>query len=167
MGDIIPMFVILPSCRLHQLLPMDNFDYGRRTSYICSGAYQTQGSYLQFGLENVLLHHGAADPIANCPRHYQLVFSTIRLDSATSVGRLCLHHQPADPIAVIIADWCSRLYALMGDIIPMFVILPSCRLHQLLPMDNFDYEGQAIYVQGLIKHKDHTFNLDLFRIHST
>ena len=38
-------------CRLHQLSPMDNFNYSKRISYMLRGLLaQTQVSYLQFGL---------------------------------------------------------------------------------------------------------------------
>lgn len=60
MGDIIFTLVISPPWRLHQLPPMDNFNYNRRTSLLHTFNHkhkdfrglpaQAQGSYLQFEL---------------------------------------------------------------------------------------------------------------------
>ena len=49
MSNFVFMLVISSPCRLRQLLPIDNFDYDRRTSYMLRGLLvQTQVSYLQF-----------------------------------------------------------------------------------------------------------------------
>ena len=51
MSNFVFMLVISSPCRLRQLLPIDNFDYDRRTSYMLRGSStQAWGLYLQFGL---------------------------------------------------------------------------------------------------------------------
>ncbi len=51
----------------------------------------------------------------------------------------------------------------------MLVISSPCRLRQLLPIDNFDYDRKTSYMLRAhqLKREDYISNLDLFRIHST
>ena len=57
-GDVIFMLVIFLSCRLHQLLPIDNFDYSRMENYMLRGLRAlAQGSYLQVWFYSRYMQH--------------------------------------------------------------------------------------------------------------
>lgn len=103
MGDIIFTLVISPPWRLHQLPPMDNFNYNRRTSLLHTFNHkhkdfrglpaQAQGSYLQFELFLIYVTwiHGHV-PTSYAQRLDQSLFPTRAIGWVLAPVRIWLSH---------------------------------------------------------------------------